>query len=169
MKRLFHNDTTCHNLTTTDRTPNTTSNDHSDFLSTTTFAVLSVLLASGSLIVGILALLQYRRRKRLALHASPSSTPIPLSTLYDFPATTPICLTSTYVAQRPPNPMSTRTSEDVQIFATSTSSTLVLDAMPVLSPVQKEHPARPLLSQVRKRSSCFQSQRVKISYRTSTY
>ena len=145
-----------------------------NFLSTTTFGILSVLLAFGSLVVGILALLQYRKRRRLALH--PTAVPQALPILDDVgTASLPLTpLTPITDGQRPPNAMSTLASSstsDVQISAISTSSTLVPDTISPSGTTRKDAPSRPLLSNLRKRSSQFQSQsqRLKISYRTSTY
>lgn len=60
-KLAVHSDETCHNTTSSTITPKI---PDQTFLSTTTFGVLSIVLAFGSLVVGILGVLQYRRRRR---------------------------------------------------------------------------------------------------------
>lgn len=82
---LAVSDSTCHN--TTSSTPNL---PDQTFLSTTTFGVFSIILAFGSLIVGIVGILQYRQRKTtqeaakaLALVASATyAQPVPFHPLY---------------------------------------------------------------------------------------
>lgn len=58
---LFHNDTSCHNSSSVSQAA--VAKDP-EFLPTTTFGVFSVLLAFGSLIVGVIGIMHHRRRRR---------------------------------------------------------------------------------------------------------
>ncbi|KAH7125116.1 hypothetical protein B0J11DRAFT_505985 [Dendryphion nanum] len=75
-----HDQSTCHNSTD----PSIRGPDQS-FLSTTTFGVLSVIIAFGSLIVAIVGVMQYRQFKRKREAASSQITPASAADAYTIP------------------------------------------------------------------------------------
>lgn len=185
LSTFFHNETACRNNTASDSLASSATQNHTEFVSTTTFSVFSVLLAFGSLIVSIIGVMQYRQRRRgvarvdsILLQPSPID-PAPSPAPVSVPYTSAPAIKTVHRASATSTSVSAPPCKKLDISPTSTSSsstslkTRVVDMkgeteMLAGARASPQSPTRPSLSHLRLRSSRLQSQTLKLSYRTST-